>query len=217
MSESQKVLGFAVAVVALGLVVGVLASSIFGASGAEGAIVTQLKRLERDGVDLPLSIGTLHGSGVHFQRISVQLDADGGAALVTSTLDFTGVLLRGKDVPPTQISSLGLERARWAYRDGEWAAEPSVMPRLVEILSTLERRRRVLEEDDGGLAWPDVTRRSLRSEAWFIRSERDAVEIAEDYRLQGTSPDRPVDERATRRLSLQEDTDGGFSFPGGIM
>jgi hypothetical protein len=102
-------------------------------------------------------------------------------------------------------------------RDGDWTAEPSALPRLTTILTTLEQRRRALEADDGGLAWPDVTRRALRSEAWFIRSEREAVEIAEDYRLQGTAPDRPVDERATRRLSLQEDTDGGFSFPGGIM
>lgn len=218
MSESQRLIGFIAALLGLGVIVGVLGTSIFGASGAEGAIVTQLKLLERDGVDVPLPFGTLHGSQVHFQRLSVVLDADGGVATMTGTLDFTGHVFRGAGVANTHVSSLGLERARFVLRDGEWVAEgENPLARLSAIVSALERRRDTLERADGGAPWPDVSRRRLQSESWFIRSERGLVEIAEDYRLTGFSPTRPVDERATRRLSLQEDTDGGFSFPGGIM
>ncbi|MFZ5445724.1 MAG: hypothetical protein ACOZQL_37370 [Myxococcota bacterium] len=221
MTDGQRILGFVAAVVALGLVVGALVTSIFGASGPEGAIVTRLKRLERDGVELPVPGGALVGSGVHFQRISVQLDADGRGALVTSTLDFTGHLQRGGATPPTKVSSLGLERARFVERDGEWVPESTELPRLTAILRALEARRRALEageaQADGGVAWPAVTKRALFSEAWFIRSERELVEIAEDFHLVGTSAERPVDERATRRLSVKEETDGGFSFPEGIL
>ncbi len=220
--EASRLTGAVAAAAALTLVVGVLLSSIFGsASGADGAIITHLKGLERDGVQYPLPAGLLTSSNLSYQRISVVLDADGQGATVSSTLDFTGVLVRGPAQTPTRVSSLGLERARYALRDGDWVAVVNDFPRLSAIVAALEARRKALElatpEADGGVPFAGVERRAYRSEAWFIRSEREDVAVAEDYRLTGNTRDRPVDERATTRLTLLEDAAGFFRFSSGTL
>lgn len=212
--ELSKFLGFAAAVGALVLVVGVLGERfLFSVSGPEAAIITRLKRLERDGLELETPVGTLIGSKLQYQRISVTLDADGRHATVTSTLDFTGLLRRGP-LDETKVSSLGLEKARYRLELDEWLPESGDAPRLVAIVTALDGRRKAI---DGGAAYAELGDRKWVSRAWFIRSEREDVEVAEDYRLTGTTPDRPVDERSTKRLSLREDGGQSFSFPGGIM
>jgi hypothetical protein len=216
--EQRRLLGLVAAVSALALVVGVLAQSIFDkAGGPDGQIITRLKQLERDGLELPVGdAGVLRSERASYQRISVVLDADGEGATVTSTLDFVGRF------GATRVSSLGLERERYVLRSGDWEPERSDAPRLVGIVAALEGRRRAIEQGrelelDAGVPFPEVKLpRRYSSEAWFIRSEREQVELAEDSRLVGTTPDRPVDERRTTRLTLFEDA-GSFRFPGGTM
>jgi len=222
--EGNRVIGFIAAAVALGLIVAVMVDSIFRkGGGAEGAIVTRLKVLEGDGLTVALDAGLLVSQKPSYQRISVALDADGQGAEVTSTVDFTGPLQRPPPLPPTSVSSLGLERARYVNESGDWKPARGDAPRLLAIVHALEGRRRALERgdpalEDGGIAFPEVVRdRSYRSEAWFIRSEREDVEVAEDFTLIGTALDRPVNERSTKRLTLQEADGGLFSFPDGIL
>lgn len=220
--EVSRFLSFLAAAAALGLVIAVFGARFLGsAGGADGAIITHLKKLERDGVEHELSWGRLLGPRLQFERISVVLDADGQGATVTSTLDFTGEVRRTGGVT-TKVSSLGLERARYLLVDGDWEPERTDCPRLLRILEALERRRRAIDraevQPDGGVPFGQVSARVYSSLAWYIRSEREDVTASEDYRLEGSEPDRPVDEKATRRLSLREDpTSGLFSFPDGIM
>lgn len=219
--ELTRFLGFLAAAAALGLVIAVFGARFLGsAGGADGAIITHLKKLERDGAAHELPWAELLGPKLQFERISVVLDADGQGATVTSTLDFTGELRRPGSAS-TRVSSLGLERARYRLREGEWAPEQTDFPRLLTILETLERRRLALDrgdlQPDGGRPFPGVTRRKYQGLAWYIRSEREDVTVSEDFRFEGLAPDRPVDEKATRRLSLHEDSTGLFSFPDGIL
>ncbi|HQR46579.1 MAG TPA: hypothetical protein PK598_11280, partial [Thermoanaerobaculia bacterium] len=44
-----------------------------------------------------------------------------------------------------------------------------------------------------------LTHRVSTREAWYSRSEREDVTVSEDYRLEGQRPERPVDEKGTRR------------------
>lgn len=212
--DFQRFLAFVGATICLVLVGGVLGKRLlFEAAGPDGAIITHLKELERDGLSIATDAGTLLGSTLQYQRISVTLDAAGTRATVISTLDFTGQLCRA-DADFTRVSSLGLERATYVLDGTEWTPETNDAPRLVAIVKALDARRVALDTGD---TLAGIAQRRWQSQAWFIRSEREEVEVAEDYRLTGTTPERPVDEKATRRLSLQEDGDGGFSFPGGLM
>ena len=220
--ELSRFLGFLAAAAALVLIIAVFGARFLGsAGGADGAIITHLKMLERSGAEHDLPWAKLLGPKLQFERISVVLDADGQGATVTSTLDFTGELRRPGNTS-TRVSSLGLERARYRLVDGEWAPEKTDFPRLLTILETLERRRLALErgdtQPDGGVPYPSVTRRKYQGLAWYIRSEREDVLVSEDFRFEGLAPDRPIDEKATRRLSLHEDSSTGlFSFPDGIL
>lgn len=212
--DFQRLLMFAGATVGLVLVGGALGQRfLFSAAGPDGEIITHLKELERDGLRIATDAGTLVSSHLQYQRISVTVDAAGTRATVISTLDFTGELRRA-DSSVTKVSSLGLERAVYAADRLDWYPIGSDAPRLVQIVQALDARRRALDTGD---TLKDIAHRHWESQAWFIRSEREEIEIAEDYRLTGSMPDRPVDEKATKRLSLHEDSDGGFSFPGGLM
>lgn len=216
--EVSNFLTFLGATAALGLVLFVVGGqALNSAGGPDGAIITHLKQLESQGVNHSLGWAVLVGPKLQFQRMSVMLDADGLTATVTSTLDFTGELRRPGDFFVTRVSSLGLERARYRLRDGDWQPESTDFPRLIAVLETLERRRVEIEKGeiqfDGGVPFPGTSERVYRSEAWFIRSEREEVTVSEDSRFQGKTPERPVDEKSTRRLVLYEEGDGLFRFP----
>ncbi len=211
--DLQRVSGFLGATLVLLLLLGALAHHFFvDIAGADTAIITHLKTLESEGLELRTPAGTLTGEQVHYQRIAVTLDAEGTRATMIATLDFTGEWRRGDVV--TRVSSLGLERAHYVRRDGAWRPERTDAPRLLDIIAALDRR---VADINAGAALPEIRDRKWESRAWFIRSERAEVEVAEDYRLTGWTLARPIDEKATRRLSLREDADGGFSFPGGLM
>jgi hypothetical protein len=220
MSQAHRFLAFLAATMALALVAFVMGPRLLGlAAGPEVELVTRLKTAERAGLELPVgSVGTLHGTRVSFQRLSVVLDADGQGATVTSTLDFTGNLERTGSPQRTRVSSLGLERARYRLREGSWLPETTDAPRLCNIVLALEGRRVVLDSSDPAPdAGPDwLHRRAYTAEAWFIRSERGEVLVSEDFRLVGELPDRPVDEKGTRRMTLEEGPGGMFNILGTI-
>ncbi|MBL8922799.1 MAG: hypothetical protein JNJ54_28375 [Myxococcaceae bacterium] len=217
--ERTKLLGFMIALVALALVVAVFGERLLtSASGPENELITWLKKKEQPGEPFD---GALVGQRVSYQRLSVVLGPDGQSATVSGTLDFTG---RKEGVT---VSSLGFERVKFAKKDGEWRAVDGPAPRLAAVVRALERRRRALEAGDipdaEGLDREEAERyrrleaRRFTVEAWFIRSEKEGVEVSEDFRLQGNLPDRPVDEKGSRRLSLSEDARGEFSFPRGLL
>jgi hypothetical protein len=94
----------------------------------------------------------------------------------------------------------------FARRAGAWAPVAGGWPRLSAALEALERRRQALES-----ARPaGVTRRRYRALAWYLRSEREAVQVAEDFRVDEDGADRPRDESGSRRFALLVAPDGGF-------
>jgi hypothetical protein len=219
--EGAKVLGFFVATIAVIVVFALFGTKLLGAvSGAENELITALKKQEVPGSAFDES-GTLKGERVSYQRLSVAVSPDGQSATVSGTLDFVG------EREGIRVSSLGFERVRFVRKDGEWRPLGGTAPRLSAIVRALDRRRRSLQAAD----IPTATRldvaeaeryrrlegRTFRVEAWYIRSEKEGVEVSEDYHLTGRLPERPVDERATRRLSLSEDVRGEFLFPDGLL
>jgi hypothetical protein len=207
------VVGTVVLAAGLSVIVGSLATQILGgAAGAEADLVTHLKQVERDGLEHRWPWGELKSQALQFQRISVSFDVDGTAAEVNSTLDFTGVFTRSPSATPTRVSSLGLERSRYVFQSGDWKPQSFDAERMGKILEALESRRLAVERGSPASRWAGVEQRVYRVEAWFIRSERDTVSVAEDYRFQGVLPDRPVDEKGTLRLELKESPEGLFSF-----
>ena len=223
--DGQRLLGFALAAGTIVITLLVLGEKLLGlAGGPEVEIITLVKKAER-GSDFPIPpFGLLAGSKLQFQRLSVSVAESGKTAVVTGTLDFTGVF-----DGHTQVSSLGLERIRFILKDGDWAPETTMAPRLTAIVQALEVRRRRLEAGDFTAETPDagdqteiarfasMAHRTYRSDAWYIRSEREEVEAAEDYRLTGDTRERPIDEKATKRLTLVEDRLGQFFFPNGLL
>jgi hypothetical protein len=220
--EGQKVLGFVAATAALVLLVAVFGQRVLGvAAGPENELITQLKRLEVPGTVFDERT-RLVGAKVSYQRLSVTIDESGQLATVTGTLDFTGTVGGA-----TAVGSLGLEKVRFERRDDGWHLVDGPAPRLMAILRALERRRAALEAgvipEAPGLdveraeVFRRLQQRVFTVDAWFIRSEREGVEVAEDFRLTGALPERPVDEKGTRRLSLTEDARGEFSFPHGLL
>ncbi len=234
--DLQRLLTFALAMGAVLLVMGVAGQRLFGwAAGPEVEIVTQLKKAERTGVDWSVApYGELHSLNLQYQRLSVVVEPGAQTAIATGTLDFTGVFTQ-PDGRQTKVSSLGLERVVFRLQGGDWVAEAQLGPRLCAIVRALEVRRRRLEAGDffdSGVNPDDAgpmgdaaeiarlggySKREYRSEAWFIRSERDDVEVAEDYRLVAEAPAKPVDERATKRLTLKATQLGSFFFPNGLL
>src|SRR5205807_8653693 len=114
------------------------------------------------------------------------------------TLDFDG------ELGSTQVSSLGLEKIPFVLRGGNWEPQDSWAPRLLAIVRALELRRRSLQSGQPRGACSDagvgdlfevlkVQNRALRATAWLIRSERDEALVSEDFRLEGETPDRPID------------------------
>ena len=149
----QRLLGFALAIGAVVLVLAVLGGRLLGfAAGPEVELITQLKKAER-GVDLGVApYGTLVGAKLQYQRLSVTVDEPAHTAMVTGTLDFTGVFNR--DI---KVSSLGLEKVPFVFKDGEWQPVAGVAPRLVAIVQALEVRRRRIEAGDFAPEAPDAS------------------------------------------------------------
>lgn len=209
---------FAAAVIAAVLAVVLLGPRLLvRLGGAENELLVALKSLEREGFSIPLREGTLRSERLHYQRMSVSVDEAAGRGVVRCTLDFTGTFGAG-----TRVSSLGYELVPFEWRSGAWEPSEGPAPRLAAIVAALERRRRQEERGPAGLADPGEPRadavgsvdRRYRAEAWYVRSERELVEVAEDYRLSESRPDRPVDERGTRRLAgrAPSELDGGGFF-----
>ena len=169
----------------------------------------------------------LVGKKVHYQRMTVTVDVPEKRATVLATLDFTGKL------GVTEVSSLGVEKVVFVHDGSDWKPETSFAPRLVAVVTALENRRRALQlgnraalvrlarAADGGLgteadAWLDLLERKLMVDAWFIRLDRDQVQVSEQYRMDGFGRDRPFRSAGPRRLDLQA-SEGEFFFPNGLM
>lgn len=229
---ARRALGFFASLATLAILGGVFGQRLLGAAaGPDAEIITALKATEDDALSLPLGSGPapLVSKEHFFARIIVDVKPGANEALATSTLDFVG------EVGKTKVSSLGVEKTPFEKKRGDWSPTKGAAPRLTAIVSALEARRRALESGDvaalarlGRLSVaqveedPELQRilalraRSFRAERWLIRSERDEVVVTEESRLVAETPDRPVDEKHTRRLLLTEDG-GEFSFAAGLM
>ena len=227
--EGRKVLVFFGATVVIGALGVVAAPRLLGwAAGPENDVLMALVHTTQEGVSLtiPGASVPLVSKEVHYDRITVQLDPAARTAEALSTLDFTGAL------GDTEVSSLGVERTRFAYA-GSWAPSAGWAPRLAAAVSALEARRVALEQADAaalarltlGDAGIDdqalrqvfaLQNRQYRVSAWFIRLDRDRGTVTEDYRLVGSLPDRPVDEEGRRSLQIER-RNGEFFFSGGLM
>ncbi len=186
------------------------------AAGPEAEIITALKRTERGGLELKIAGASapLTSREHHFARITVDVEPGGQRAVAFATLDYDGVL------GETSVSSLGVERVPFVLKDGSWEPETQAAPRLVAVVTALEARRRALEagkrEALQALAGPEAVapggpeleqllrlkQRRYRVEGWYMRLERDSAVATERWQLQGTLPERPVDARGERQLSL---------------
>jgi hypothetical protein len=58
--------------------------------------------------------------------------------------------------------------------------------------------------------------RGYKAEAWYVRLEREEAVVTEHWRLLGALPERPVDTRGERQLSLTLHGDE-FLFSPGLM
>ena len=159
------------------------------AAGPEAELIALLRQTERDGLRLsiPGTNAPLVSRSHHFDRFSVRLGPNGDTAEVACTLDFTGKL------DATEVSSVGLERAAFEYRDGRWRPVAGLAPRLTEVLSALESRRQSVEKRSAG----------YQAASWFIRLEREQAIATEDYLMPGKPAEAVVERRGTRRFVLQ--------------
>jgi hypothetical protein len=186
----------------------VLGPRLLGASAPEGEVLTALKILERQAPQARLSFGVLYTRSLQYQRMEARVEPDGQRAWVTATLDLEAALQRAGDPEATRVSSLGLERVPFVRRGASWEPEAGGWPRLTRGLEALERRRVALEAAAG----PGVTGRHYTALAWYVRSEREGLAVAEDWRLEEDGPDRRRDQRGTTRLELRSSPDGGFEW-----
>jgi hypothetical protein len=225
--EVRKLVLFGLAAAAVAaLLIGFVPQWLGDAAGPEVEIITALKRAESRGLTLDIpGAGSVVSSKVSYQRVSVTVSGD--TAVVTATLDFDGKL------GATTVSSLGHERISFVFKDGEWEPPHGYAPRLASVVAAMEKRRQALEAGELGSLCFDadagegtrgdldmllrVKHRELKATAWLIRSEREDVTVAEDYRLKGELPERPVDDIGTRRLTLQGIGTQQLCFSAGLM
>lgn len=223
---------------AIALCAGVLVTRVFKLSAnPEPELIGILAATEKDGLSEPVP-GTSPGTSWmlvsqkhHFDRATVQMSEDGLHATAIATLDFTGKV---GDIP---VSSLGLERVRFQRTSEGWKLDGPPAPVLGAVVRALELRREALlhkdvkalaallldargkiplEQERGLTEMLAMRDLQLDIKGWFIRSERDAVLVTEEYRLQGDTPDRPVDEEGRRRLVLIREG-GRLLFDGALM
>lgn len=217
-SEGQKVLAlFLATVTVVGLIVLVGGRALSVAGGVEGELITQLKELEGRGLTVALDGGVLQSTRLGYQRLHVSLEQP-QRPVVVGTLDFVGALKT--DWRRTQVSSVGLERVPFVEEGGALKPAAGWAPRLTALVQLLEARRLAIEagapwptEDPADVAlWEQMTERRYEVSGWFIRSEREALDVAEDYRLTGQTKDRPIDVKRTKRLRIVERADGTFGY-----
>ncbi|HLT28498.1 MAG TPA: hypothetical protein VK013_00520 [Myxococcaceae bacterium] len=234
--DGFRALGSALVVVLALSAVVLLGPRLLGGTGfssPDARIQGLLHDALRDGTlfDIPGSDVPLRAGRVRSRLPTVDvLDADRAVAVIT--LDVTGTF------GDTQVSSLGWERIPFE-RDarGRWHAPQGMAPRLTASLAALESRRAALEagasdavdalSTEAAPPAQELSRmRALQAladrrydvEAWLLRSERDRVEVAERYRVRGTLPERPVDEKGLRNLTLVPSADGeGLLFSPPLM
>lgn len=204
----------------VGLVVLLMPHLWGSAAGPEVELMTALKRVEREGLQLSIagSRSPLTSQKLYYSRIVVRVDPHGQRAEALATLDFTGRMDR------TAISSLGVELVPFVKRGWSWELEGTAAPRLVAAVQALEARRQALERGDrqalarllarvgdGGMEEGvgaeseqvlAVRRRRYEVEAWYLRLEREEAVASELWRLEGSLPDRPVDQKGQRQLLL---------------
>lgn len=228
---AAKYVSLFVAVLAAGAALVVLGPQLLGlAAGPEAELITLLKASERRdlALEVPGASAPLHTRRHEYQRLSVWLEPDGEVAQVAATLQLEGRL---GDV---DVSSLGMEQIAFRRDGSDWIPVKGLAPHLVAVLGALERRRQALSPPslprlrsllppDAGLSVPaggdlallqalEGARYTVKS--WYIRVERDSAQVAEDYRLVGTLPDRPVDQVGTRRLDLVRANSEFYFWPG---
>ncbi len=215
--EWSRLGGALIVLLALGATLAVFAPRFLGAAaGPEAEIITALKETEAEGLTLPVlgSDVPLKSRKHRFARITVVLEPGGQRAEAHATLDFDGTL------GTTEVGTAGVERVPFVVRDGDWVPEGTPAPRLLAVVTALESRRRALGAADadalaklaapgtpgvGGPEWESLRRmrtRGYRAEAWYIRLEREEAVVTEHWRLLGALPERPVDTRGERQLSL---------------
>ncbi|HVG60825.1 MAG TPA: hypothetical protein VNA24_19870, partial [Hyalangium sp.] len=133
----SKLGGILIAAFALVMLAGVGPRVLGLAAGPEAEIITALKRLEKDGIELSLpgAAAPLASREVHYARLSVRVEPGEQRAVVLATLDFTGSL------GDTQISSLGVEQVPFINDGGDWRLEGRAAPRLTAVVEALEARR----------------------------------------------------------------------------
>jgi hypothetical protein len=220
-AQLVRPISFFLTLLALGAAAKVLAPRIFReASGPQADVLVSLKQRESEGIRISLGVageGELISRRVMIDRVTVELGREGADAQAVFTLDYDGQ--RGA----TQVSSLGLERVRLVRTGSGWApVNQDWTPTLSAAVRALAARERALDQGDlsalaslvshdpRASAWDDaalkrllaMTDRRYQSLAWYLRAERAGVLVTEEYRLSGVLPDRPVDEKGTRRLSL---------------
>lgn len=231
-SGGFRALGSALVLAMLGVGLWILVPKLLG--GAAGTpdvqVLTILHDRLIDGVSLevPGTGSPLLGGRVRLGPTTVHLDEGGQRAIAVAMLDLTGRL------DQTEVSSLGYERVPFVRTpSGKWAVEGSLAPRLTSAVAALESRRLALERgdpatlaslaDEGAPPAEEVSEireffalrgRSYQSKSWVMRSERDRTEVAEHYRVQGDTPDRPVDRKGLRNLTLVPRGDALLFSPG---
>jgi hypothetical protein len=229
LSEGQRLLGVLVVIVAVGTGVVTFGSRLLGlAAGPEPEILIALKQAEsRPDAQ---RVGPMTVRKLGFARLTVLVEPGGERAVVVGTLDFEGTY--GDGPLATAVSSLGFERVPFVKKDGAWAPEASWAPRLELAVDALERRRRALETldpkalerlsggADAGLEGLQplaaMRSRSLKVRAWYLRSEPEGLQAAEEAVLTGDLPERPVHDSASRRLNLRWNG-REFFFPQGFL
>lgn len=227
-AESAKAVGFVLAAAAVAVSVLVLGPRCMGVvAGTESELLARLKKAEAVGLEQPVgTLGMLRSSKASYDRVTVE--SLGGRWQILATLDFTG------HFGQVQVSSLGVERPVYVRRGLAYEAPLGPAPRLAQAVLALERRRRALEQGDlstlAALLVPDaglgadtelervlsLVSRRYEVTGWYLRFEREAAAVREEYHLVGASPDRPIDERGARTLRLVEG-DQGFLFAQGLM
>lgn len=236
-TASARYFGLIVSVGVIALLAAVLVSRFAGIAAAdpEGELISQVKRLEKDGLtlEIPGAPEPLVSSEVRYDRFSIWYEPGADRAWAACTLE-----LRGK-LGGIEVGAVTVEKIPFVRDGRSWIAERGYAPQLQAVLTALVRRRNALAKLDpeqlSALLEPNardagapldrdpdlrflsaIRDRRYDVKAWYLRAEREDATVTEDFRLQGALPDRPVDQQASRRLTLKR-TGSEFLFSPGLM